>query len=227
MPKDLGGFQKAPTLLDAVDAITKVQHVRENVGESIFERADEPLLDLLYNAIRSNIGGNGGGKQARERTPLDVGAFQLYETIDSRIRAWLLDLGQRPAKDATARNMLRTWYRLWLANSSFEKYYQSVIEGWEQQIKDKLDPPKRIEISAPCPACGKEFVNIGLKLADGSDDPNDVERVRVLNAVERENIADSYVLCSACERVWTGVPELRQLRIWIDDREEAKRKATT
>lgn len=255
---DFGGFTKAATLLDAVDALTKanprnlagVRHEHEWMtvdddspcrwceaikGDGSLpwtsnprKLSDAPLLDQLQSAVANNIGGNGGGKQARERTPLDVGAFQLYETIDGRLRAWLLDLGAKPGKNVTAREMLRSWYALWIGgvhDDSFDKHYQSILEGWEQQIRDRLDPPKRIEISAPCPACGKEYVNIGLKLADGRDDPNDVERVRVLNAVERENISESFVLCSACDKIWTGVPEMRQLRIWIDDKEEAKRKA--
>jgi len=156
---------------------------------------------------------------------MDFGAFALYEDIDGRIRSWMAELGAKPGKHVTPAQMLRTWYTLWNAQihtDSLTNSYASILEGWADAIKDKLDPPKRIELMAPCPACGAEFVNVGLKLADGSDDPDDVERVRVLNAVEREKIEDSFAMCAACNRVWLGVPQMRQLRIWLDDAEAAK-----
>lgn len=224
------------TLLEAVDALSKQQHVaqwQEEVPEQgivrqIRKRVNPPLLEWLAESVGNNIGGGGGGKAARERTPIDIAALTLYEEIDGRVRSWLDELGARPGKDISSTQALRSWYALWIGRQhteGLEQAYVNILEKWEQRINDILDPPKRIEITAPCPACGQEFVNIGLKLEDGTDDPNDIERVRVLNAVERERIEDSFVMCSACDRVWTGVPQMRQLRIWIDDAEAAKRHA--
>lgn len=197
-------------------------------AESLVRRVDPPLLERLRLAVVSNLGGNGGGKQARERTPMDVGAFTLYEDIDGRIRSWLSELGERLPASATAAEAIRRWYVLWLSSSraeaaSFDR--ARTIDAWTAQIRDKLDSPKRIEITAPCPSCGEEWVNIGLKLEDGSDDPDDVERVRALAAVERETIDDSYASCAACRTVWMGVGRMRALRIAIDDAESAA-KAT-
>jgi hypothetical protein len=221
------------TLLDAVDALSKPQNVVEwqeavpekGIDRQIRKRTNPPLLDWLALAVANNIGGGGGGKPARERTPIDIAALTLYEDIDGRIRSWLDDLGARPGKDVTPTQALRSWYALWIGGHHGERLedsYAAVLEGWEQRIKDVLDPPKRIEITAPCPICGQEWQNLGLKLADGSDDPDDVERVRVLNAVERESIDESYALCSACDRVWKGPLQLRALRIAIDDAEALK-----
>jgi len=95
--------------------------------------------------------------------------------------------------------------------------YAAIVEGWEHQIRDKLQPPTRIEITAPCPVCGQEWINVGLKRPDGSDDPNDIEMVRVLNAIERKTLEDSYAMCQACSTVWAGVGRMRQLRGAIDD----------
>jgi len=215
-------------LLLAVDALTRpvvVAQWQGEVGErTIFKRTDEPLLVQLRLAIHNNIGGSGGGKQARERTPLDVGAFALFEDIDGRVRSWLSDLGGRVGKDLTTEAVLRAWYVLWSAGphrSLLVERYTDMLEGWAQQIKDKLDPPAQIEITAPCPVCGVEWLNVGLKLPDGSDDPNDVERLRVLAAVERENMDDSFAMCKSCNRVWRGVGQMRALRIAMDDRESA------
>lgn len=220
----------AERLLDAYEALTKPKHVAEWQGEGdhrhIFKRTDLPLLDWLHNAITSDTGGSGGsGKAARERTPLDIGAFALYERIDGRVRSWMLDLGGRVGKGLTPTDILRSWYVLWNVQPHTDHLvaaYASILEGWEESVKDILDPPKRIEITAPCPVCGQEWVNIGLR-----DDPDDIERVRVLVAVERADITESYAMCKACSKVWLGVPQMRWLRIAIDDAEAAKVKELT
>ena len=221
-------------LRKALDALTKPQLVAEWQGEGegrrIFKRTDPPLLDWLLEAIGNNTGGSGGGKQARERTPIDVAAFTLYEDIEGRARSWILEVGGTAGKDLTPTQILRAWYVLWNVTPKTDgltNAYASILEGWVDRIRDTLDPPKKIEITAPCPICGQEWVNVGLKLADGSDDPDDIERVRVLNAVERENINESYAMCRACKRVWLGVGEMRQLRIAIDDVEAARMAGLT
>ena len=225
--------EKSPAekLLDALDKLTKAQTVANWQGEELIRRTDPPLLDWLRELIVSSMGGAGGsGKSARERTPIDVGAFSLYENIEGRVRAWVVDLGGRPGKDLTPAQVLRSWYVLWNAGNPSEsliRSYLSILEGWVQAIEDVLDPPKRIEITAPCPVCGQEWINVGLKLADGSDDPNDMERVHVLIAVERESIHESFAMCRACDRVWTGTGEMRRLRIAIDDVEAAKAEGLT
>jgi hypothetical protein len=190
-------------------------------GERVVRRrVDAPLLDQLRDAVASSLESGGGGKPGRERVPIDVAALTLYEDIDGRIRSWLDELGARPGRDVTPTQALRTWYVMWTAGrhtEGLEDRYQATIEGWAQQVRDKLQPPKRIEITAPCPVCGREWINVGLKLPNGDDDPNDVEMVRVLNAVERETIDDSYAMCQACNTVWVGTGRMRQLRIAIDD----------
>ena len=216
-------------MLNALDALSKPQHIAQWQGEGeerkIFKRTDPPLLDWLHDAIVSNMGGSGGGRQARERTPMAVGAFTLYEDIDGRVRSWMVEEGAKPGKDLTPTQILRSWYTLWVGHNPTDHLrdaYSNIMEGWADAIRDQLDPPKKIEITAPCPICRQEWINIGLKLADGSDDPDDVERVRVLVAVERENINESYAMCRACEKVWLGVLNMRWLRIAIDDAEAAK-----
>lgn len=191
-------------------------------------RQETALLVKLRASVQSNVGGNGGdGKPGRERVPIDVSAQDLYNRIDADIREWYgreTDYAEhgRPAPWV----LLRQWYIRYInryrAGDISDSTMWAIVrtaESWVQQIRDKLDPPTKIEITAPCPVCGKEWVNVGLKLPDGTDDPEDTEMVHVLNAVERENIEDSYALCHACGEVWRGVGRMRQLRIAIDDAE--------
>lgn len=211
-------------LLNTLDVLTKDAHVVEWQGDgearTIFKRTDPPLLDRLHAAIVSDTGGNGSGKAARERAPLDIGALQLFDSIDGRARAWLDEVGARPGKDVEVTQILQSWYVLWGASNPSDGLagnYLNVLDGWVNAINDVLSPPKRIELTSKCPICNQEWVSVGLKMPNGDDDPNDAERVRVLVAVERESINESYATCKACSRVWKGVGAMRQLRILIDD----------
>ena len=190
------------------------------VGMKVVRRTDPPLLDQLEAAVAGDLGQKGGAKPQRERTPIDIAALGLVETIDGRVRAWHRDVGSRPGNGISLRQLLDSWFVLWQAGShadGLSARHTSIVASWESRIEDCIAPPKRIEITAPCPVCGQEFANVGLKLPNGDDDPNDIEMVRVLTAVERESLEDSYALCSACSTVWKGVGQMRQLRILLDD----------
>jgi hypothetical protein len=216
-------------LLEAVDALTKpvknavMQHAVESDGknarpEGIRARQDAHLLEQLRQAITSNIGGIGGaGKAARERTPLDVAAFQLYEAIDGRARAWLLDCGVRPSSAADAAEVIRRWYVLWKVKPKEDAAitaHTAILARWATQIRDLLDPPTKQELTVHCPVCGNMWATIGTG--------EETESVRALWAFWRENPDDSYALCRSCDKVWAGVGMMRRLRIQIDDVEQAR-----
>lgn len=221
-------------LMKVVDELTQEHTVIVEDHEHRFlgHRQEVALLVKLRASVQSDVNGNGGdGKPARERVPIDVSAQDLYNRLDADIREWYgreTDYAEhgRPAPWV----VLRQWYIRFInryrAGDISDKTMWSIVgtvESWVQQIRDKLDPPRKIEITSACPICGKEWVNVGLKLADGADDPEDIEMVRVLVAVEREHLEDSYAVCRSCDQVWRGVTRMRQLRILIDDADTTRR----
>lgn len=196
-------------------------------GTRLVRRTDEPLLDQLEAAVASSLGKSATTGSSRSSVPIDVGALQLVGAIDERARAWLLELGANPGRRVSLRELVSSWLVLFSAGRHEDATvdnYRRVLDGWEGSIRDTLQPKKRLELTAPCPVCGQEFMNVGLKLADGRDDPNDVEMVRVLNAVEAESLDESYALCRACDEVWLGVSRMRQLRILIDEAQEVRER---
>lgn len=217
-------------LLTAVEALTKpvhtafMQHEVEGTDrnartEGIVKRTDPSLLEQLRAAITSDIGGGAGSaKAARERTSLDVAAFSLYEEIDGRVRAWLLDVGVRPSGKAELGSILVRWFILWkqkrLEDATVHAH-QLVLERWASSIRDLLDPPVKQEITSPCPSCGAMWATVGRG--------EETESVRALWAVWREDPDESYGLCRSCDKVWRGVGMMRTLRIAIDDAELATR----
>ena len=220
-------------LLTAVEALTKpirsafMQHEvtgtdRNARAEGIVKREDASLLEQLRQAITSDLGGGAGSaRPARERTSLDVAAFSLYEDIDGRVRAWLLDVGVRPSSKAELGSILTRWYILWKqkhVEDSAIRAHQLILERWASSIRDLLDPPVKQEITSPCPSCGAMWATVGKG--------EETESVRALWAVWRENAEESYGLCRSCDKVWRGVGNMRLLRIAMDDAELARQEAT-
>src|SRR5690606_35776468 len=90
-------------LLDAVDALTKRRTVVNWIGDGerrrMVSRQDDALLDLLADAVASNLGGHGSGRPARERVPVDFAALALLERISDTVRAWVGSLGGKAGRD--------------------------------------------------------------------------------------------------------------------------------
>lgn len=194
-------------LLDAVDALTEKRRIQLWAGVS---RRDDSLFVELRKAVVSNVGsGDGASKAARERTPLDVTAFTLLEEIDGRIRSWHLDYASRPTGDIS--HALRTWYLMFTRNPKEESDISKhvlILTGWARRIIDIIDPPKTLELTVPCPECGRRWVTRG----QGSE----VESVAALTASLRGS-EDYEASCAGCGRRWAGVSQLRRLRILIDE----------
>jgi len=194
-------------------------HSRTMVDELVRHEQDA-LLDWLQKAVSSSVGrGAGGGKAARERTPLDVSAFSLLEEIDGRVRSWMLDFGDTRGD---LKRLLRGWYVKFTAvprEEADERRHYGIVAGWRQRIVDLMDSPTPVEITSPCPSCGQLWVTRG----SGSD----VESIRALWAIWRERPEDSQASCQGCGRVWHGVSQMRSLRISIDEAERHAESLTT
>ncbi len=212
-------------LRQSVDALTKdihhafTQHEVEFAGkrviDQIIKREDPNLSEQLRRAIGSNLGGIGGaGRLARERTPVDVAAFTLYEDIDGRVRAWLEDAGVRPSPSADPASILRRWYVLWKQKPKEDAAivaHIQILNRWATSIRDLLDPPVKQELTQRCPQCSQMWATVGKG--------EESESVRALWAVWREDPDESYATCRACAHIWLGVGNMRLLRIALDDAE--------
>lgn len=176
-------------------------------------RHEQPaLIDWLQKAVSSSVGkGKGGGKAARERTPLDISAFSLLEEIDGRVRSWMLDYGDTRGE---LKRLLRAWYVKFNAvprEEADERRHFGIVAGWRQRIADLMDSPTPVEITSPCPACGQVWVTRGFG--------GDAESIRALWAIWREKPEDSQASCQGCGKTWHGVSQMRSLRIAIDEAE--------
>ena len=213
-----------PELLEAINRLTQpnpVPLMQKEIAElgiaaRMFKRTDPSLLDQLRAAITSDIGGTGAGAQlARERTPLDVIAFSLYEQIDGHIRAWMLDAGIRPSNKANPSDILRRWFILYgqkqVEDADVHRHIL-VVERWVTAIEDILDPPTRQELTQACPKCDRRWVTVG--------EGEETQSRAALWAVWRADPDLSYATCVGCDSTWLGVGNMRLLRIQLDDKEK-------
>lgn len=90
---------------------------------------------------------------------LNLAAFNLYETIDGRIRAAWKELHQPASKDH-AEVVLRRWY-IHVRNlaeagqvpDSFIIRWRGITAAWVRSIEGMFNPPVVKELIGSCPSC--------------------------------------------------------------------------
>src|SRR5690606_32426502 len=80
-------------------------------------------------------------------------ALHMAGMITSQIGDWC-----RMVKAPTTRNTavdLRSWYVAFSASAggSLDDFYVRQLRSWGEQIRGMLNPPKMLQITAPCPEC--------------------------------------------------------------------------
>lgn len=203
-------------LLDLVDDLTLPRNVEVKTDDGSTWATEDALLVQLQDAIRSTLNsGSGSGGSPWTRNVLDSGALMQASIITSTIGDWCRMAGAPVVRDAVVD--LRAWYvaRLTATPSQRESdpFYIRQMRTWAGQIRTMTNPPKTVQITAPCPACGQ---------ADWTNDQG--ERIpQPLILTYRPNNgsiwADAKALCRACDMVWEGEWRLRELRHDVDAKE--------
>ena len=207
-------------LAQAVDALTRpiIDHIPQVDDEGRWLRAHTvehpPLLRQLEDAVRGSFGSDGGAgtpSLGSERNMLDSDALYEFLKITSQVSDWC-----RIRKVPTTRDPLANlvaWHEAWAPDDEAgDAFYVRQLTKWAGIIEAKLNPKKRLEVTSPCPVCG----------ADKWVDTEGVAyRFPILVEYRGEGsaVSDEQALCRACENVWSGQRELRQLRWDIDARE--------
>jgi hypothetical protein len=207
-------------LTEAIDNLTApvIEHYAQtdDAGKYLRTHTVEhpPLLQQLADAVRGSFGSDGGAgtpSPGGERNMLDSDALFEFLKITTQVADWCrirkVAVTRDPLTDMAAWHAARTG-----EDEAGDTFYIRQLTKWAEIIEGKLNPKKRLEITACCPVCG-------------SDKWVDAEGVayRFPILVEyRGNgdaVADEQALCRACENVWSGQRALRQLRWDIDERE--------
>lgn len=202
-------------LLDAVDDLTLPKPVKVDTDNGPTWATEDPLLEQLQTAISSTMSsGSGAGGSPWTRNVLDSGVLYQATIITNTIGDWCRLAGVKPTRQAPAD--LRSWYVAYNAThreQATDDFYASQMTAWAHQIRSMVNPPKTVEITAPCPVCGQgTYVN---DMGDHVKHP-----LALVYRPDADNLDTSAkVMCRACETVWNGKGAMEELNEEINDKE--------
>lgn len=190
--------------------------VEDDHGGFLGTRNEAPLYAKLRAATIGGRGDGGKGISARESTPLNVSAVDLYQAITRRIRrAYAQESDKVRGYAPTAAERVDVLTIKW-ASLVVMRYRRGELDdagiysalgflrGITTSIRELLDPPYRFELTSPCPRCDAEFVT------------TPETRNRALVVTECKPLDDSFVTCRACNEQWHGIHEARRLSLEME-----------
>lgn len=144
-------------LYDAIDAL--VEPRIEWTGDRIIS-GPSPYKQL--QSVVAGMQGTGNGHASRSMPPVWVDAVDILNAIDVALDAWRLPELPQPQPEYVpgAPHRLRELAkRPWRPQDTKRvENLTSALAGWATEIDQKLNPPRRLHIAAPCPACGATAV---------------------------------------------------------------------
>jgi hypothetical protein len=196
-------------LLDAVDALTKpiIEHFSQKDDDGKFVKAHtitrDPLLTQLRDAVNPSANNNAGSASLQSaRSIIDSDALLEYSKMASAIGDWCRQMKVERTRDPIVD--LRRWYVAYDREGDQPDWYRNELQRWAHVIRNHLEPPKRMEVTTPCPVCGKRTWTD----AEGNEllFPIMVE----YKATDEGSIKPN-ALCRACDTVWRGYDAVAEL----------------
>ncbi|MEV7827519.1 DUF7341 domain-containing protein [Microbacterium enclense] len=199
-----------PDLLDAVDALTLVEH------EHIAQKSDDgrwlkahtvthpSLLQRMADAVTPSTGRDNASKSsAATRSPVDADALFEYAKMSAAIKSWCLMVKVAPDRDPAVG--LRKWYVARLAQpGEDDAWYTRQLTSWANIIRNHLNPPQSFTIKAPCPICRTEGYGNAI-------DGGDTWPIEVRYRMQDERVTDEIARCRVCGGTWHGHDAIEEL----------------
>lgn len=200
-------------LMEAVDDLTLPRPVRVETDDGHTWATEDALLVQLADAVSSSLkSGSGSGGAPWQRSILNSDALYRAGIITSTIGDWCRMDGAPVTRDSVTD--LRAWHVAHTAHHDHaDEFYITQMRKWAAEIRATLDPPKMVEITAPCPVCGQgEFMN---EAGDRIRNP-----LALVYRPDSDQMAfRAKVMCRACETVWLGPEAMGELRDELDEKE--------
>lgn len=204
-------------LLEAIERLTLPHRTlvaqQNDAGIScVSEVHHEALLKQLKAAIGSNVGRHSTSQQAREKTPINLAAFEKFKEIATQIREW------RDANEPLRRPVyeelwiaLGRWYltfenqrRKGRISRDMEADVEATIFRWVRDVDNMFDPPNVVEITKRCPLCFESW-------AYNSDGDLVTAVVIEYRNIGPDTLSHANGHCRACEHIWHGISAIRWL----------------
>lgn len=197
------------TAVHRLTRVTRTKVIQDGDGSETRTVAivHAPLLTQLNEAVTSAIGSGGGGGTATGSV-LNDAAFGESFKIRAAIGDWLRIEGVRPTRNMVTD--LEAWAAAFVRTEKGPAFYIRTMESWAELITNLLDPPTRLELTEPCPVCKQDQY---------ADAEGRALRFPVVIEFRRDRPGEARGTCRACDKLWTGVLGLRELR-WMTDEKE-------
>ena len=146
----LYGMPDTAALSQVVTELTR-PHTR-TVGDQC--GVEPPLLALLEVAIKSDTSGaSGGGGASRTGAPVDVNALSIWQGIGQCVGEYWPGRGDLAQAKTHLIVRLQRWTEQ-VAGTDNEVHLLEMCEYWRGQIRELLEPPKRVPVrGGQCPRC--------------------------------------------------------------------------
>jgi len=204
-------------LLDAVDDLTKsrIEHMTQTADDGSYVKAhsvEHPaLLHQLRDAVNPSSNTAAGSSSLKStRNLIDSDALFEYGKMTAAIGDWCRIVNIQPTREPVAD--LRQWYIAYDRTGADDQWYISELRRWANLIRNILEPLKRIEVTTPCPVCGKRT---WLDL-DGKEMIFPV--VIQYRLPKTGEAIHPNAICRACETVWEGIAAVEELGEELNER---------
>jgi hypothetical protein len=209
-----------PTFLALVDRLTRPTPQVIDTDDGLKRVKQDGLLQQLRQAVFSGLEGTGGSSAFGSKPPLDAGAADLLNLIDTQAATVLRAVDPKP----TPMGETEVYVRLWAAQARDDQMFRigipaTSISGevfsellditayrlvtlWVTKIEAFFDPPALGEITAPCPECGVERIT---RIIDGT--PVHPWALNLRRDRRTGNTIDA--VCLNCGREWQRTDLMR------------------
>jgi hypothetical protein len=201
-------------LLEAVLTLTKpiIEHLAQYDDDGTYLRTHTtehlPLLEQLRDAVNpSSNTAAGSSSLPSTRNLIDSDALYRYSLMTSAIGDWCRIIGVTPTRPPHRDPVkdLTEWYIAYNRGTDDGEWYIAELRRWAAQIRNLIEPSKRIEVTTPCPVCGKrtwtdqDGTELLFPIVVEYRMPKDGEAIKPT------------ALCRACDAVWSGIGAIREL----------------
>lgn len=149
-------------LLTAVQALTRpqVEHFTQKDDDGglvkIHSIEHACLLDELAAAVNPSTNKSAGSaSMASTRNLIDSDALFEWSKMSAAIGGWCRIVGVTPTRNRV--HDLDAWYVRFTAIPHLDdndiEWYRIELRRWANLIRNMLEPPKRFELTTPCPVC--------------------------------------------------------------------------
>lgn len=187
-------------------------------GSAVWVTSD-PLLLQLALGIKSSSMGAAFKSSAGTPLPMDAGAYDLMEEIDTTTweNWWKTHALHHGHGKETLVARLRTWAAVSRSHEQLLEEAVKLTSGWVAAIEGIFLPRRTREVHAHCPIC------LVSKVATVDDEGNTVRRPALTLIYDREGREIDGAVCAACNHNWDRdeVTSLARFVASLPDEDEA------